>query len=52
MLNIKVDGDFDKIVKEIYNVPFVLYTQDSTMVMNTNEEVKDFLISTFETLRV
>ena len=44
------DGDFDKIVKEIYNVPFVLYTQDSTMVMNTSEEVKDFLISTFETL--
>ena len=36
------DGNFDKIVKEIYNVPFVLYTQDSTTVMNTNEEVKDF----------
>ena len=44
------DGNFDKIVKEIYNVPFVLYTQDSTTVMNTNEEVKDFLISTFENL--
>ena len=44
------DGDFDKIVKEIYNVPFVVYTQDSTRVMNTSEEVKDFLISTFETL--
>ena len=44
------DGDFDKIVNEIYNVPFVLYTQDSTTVMNTNKEVKDFLISTFNTL--
>jgi len=44
------EGDFDKIVNEIYNIPFVLYTQDSTTVMNTDEEVKDFLILTFETL--
>ena len=44
------EGDVDKIVNEIYNIPFMLYTQDSTMVMNTDEEVKEFLISTFETL--
>ena len=44
------EGDFDKIVNEIYGVPFVLYTQESTMVMNTEKEVKDFLISAFETL--
>ena len=44
------EGDVDKIVNEIYNIPFVLYTQDSTTVMNTDEEVKEFLISTFETL--
>ena len=44
------DGDFDKIVNNIYGVPFVLYNQDSTIVMNTKNEVKDFLISAFETL--
>ena len=44
------EGDFDKIVNEIYGIPFVLYTQDSTMVMNTDKEVKDFLISAFKTL--
>ena len=44
------EGNFDKIVNEIYGVPFVLYAQDSTMVMNTDKEVKDFLISAFETL--
>ena len=44
------EGDFDKIVNEIYGVPFVLYTQESTMIMNTEKEVKDFLISAFETL--
>ena len=44
------EGDFDKIVNEIYGIPFVLYTQDSTMVMNTDKEVKDFLISAFKKL--
>ena len=44
------EGDFDKIVNEIYGVPFVLYAQEITMVMNTEKEVKDFLISAFETL--
>ena len=44
------EGDFDKIVNEIYGVPFILYVQDSTIVMNTEREVKDFLISAFETL--
>ena len=44
------EGDFDKIVNEIYGVPFVLYNQESTKVMNTEKEVKDFLISAFETL--
>jgi len=44
------EGDFDKIVNEIYGIPFILYTQDSTTVMNTDKEVKDFLISTFQTL--
>ena len=44
------DGDFDKIVNNIYGVPFVLYNQDSTIVMNTKNEVKDFLISAFQAL--
>ena len=44
------EGDFDKIVSEIYGVPFVLYTQDSTTVMNTDKMIKDFLISTFKIL--
>ncbi|MEC8175792.1 MAG: hypothetical protein VX042_01910 [Bacteroidota bacterium] len=44
------DGNFDKIVNNIYGVPFVLYNQDSTIVMNTKNEVKDFLISAFQAL--
>ena len=44
------EGDFDKIVNEIYGVPFVLYTQDNTIVMNTDKEIKDFLILTFKML--
>ncbi len=44
------DGDFDKIVNNIYGVPFVLYNQESTIVMNTKNEVKDFLISAFQAL--
>ena len=44
------EGDFDKIVNEIYGVPFVLYTEESTFVMNTEKEVKAFLISAFKTL--
>ena len=27
------EGDFDKIVNEIYGVPFVLYTQESTICL-------------------
>tara|TARA_B100002052_G_C15656622_1_gene495303 strand:- start:17 stop:481 length:465 start_codon:yes stop_codon:yes gene_type:complete len=44
------EGDFDKIVNEIYGVPFVLYTQDNTIVMSSDKEIKDFLISTFKML--
>ena len=44
------EGDFDKIVNEIYGVPFVLYTQDNTIVMSTDKEIKDFLILTFKML--
>jgi len=44
------NGDFDKIVSNIYSTPFVLYDQDSTIVMESEEDVKKFLISTFKTL--
>ena len=27
------EGDFDKIVNNIYGVPFILYNQDTTIVM-------------------
>ena len=44
------DGDFDTITNEIYSVPFSLYLQDSTVILNSSEDIKNFLIMTFNEL--
>lgn len=44
------DGDFETITNEIYSVPFSLYLQDSTIILNSSEDIKNFLIMTFNEL--
>ena len=44
------DGDFETITNEIYSVPFSLYLQDSTVILNSSEDIKNFLITTFNEL--
>ena len=44
------DGDFETITNEIYSVPFSLYLQDSTVILNSSEDIKSFLIMTFNEL--
>ena len=44
------DGDFESITNEIYSVPFSLYLQDSTVILNSSEDIKNFLIMTFNEL--
>ena len=44
------DGNYDKIAEDIYSVPMVVYLKDSTIVLNSKSEVKDYLIKTFEEL--
>ena len=44
------DGDFETITNEIYSVPFSLYLQDSTVILNSSEDIKNFLIITFNKL--
>ena len=35
------DGDYKKIISEIYETPFTLYNQDNTKVMKTEAEVEN-----------
>ena len=44
------NGDFETITNEIYSAPFSLYLQDSTVILNSSEEIKNFLIMTFNEL--
>ena len=44
------DGDYKKIISEIYDTPFTLYNQDDTKVMKTEAEVEKFLVETFKSL--
>ena len=44
------ESDFETIVKEIYETPFILFYQDTTIVYNSENEVKSFLINTFNQL--
>ena len=42
--------DYQKITNEIYEVPFSLYLQDSTIIFIAKEEIKSFLKVTFSEL--
>ena len=44
------DGDYKKIISEIYDIPFIHYKQDSTNVMKTKAEVEKSLIDIFKSL--
>ena len=44
------DGDYKKIISEIYDTPFTIYNQDNTEVMKTETEVEKFLLETFKSL--
>tara|TARA_B100000886_G_scaffold254780_1_gene180309 strand:- start:2120 stop:2581 length:462 start_codon:yes stop_codon:yes gene_type:complete len=46
------EGDFETITNEIYSAPFSLYLQDSTIILNSPEEIKNFLIITFDELEM
>ena len=44
------EGNYDKITDEVYAAPMAVYLQDSTIVLNSKDDVKRYLISTFEEL--
>jgi hypothetical protein len=44
------DGDFETITNDIYSTPFSLYLQDSTVILTSSEDIKNFLIMTFNEL--
>ena len=44
------DGDYKKIISEIYDTPFTLYNQNNTEVMKTETEIEKFLLETFKSL--
>ena len=44
------DGDYKKIISEIYDTPFIHFKHDSTKVMKTEAEVEESLIETFKSL--
>ena len=46
------EGDFETITNEIYSAPFSLYFQDSTIILNSPEDIKNFLIITFDELEM
>jgi len=43
-------GDFQTIADEIYDIPFSLFLQDRTIVYNSKERVKSFLVNAFNEL--
>ena len=46
------EGDFETITNEIYSAPFSLYLQDSTIILNSPVDIKNFLIITFDELEM
>ncbi len=44
------DADFTTITEEIYELPFSLYLNDTTIIYNTKEDLGLFLINSFNTL--
>ena len=44
------DADFTTITEEIYELPFSLYLNDTTIIYNSKEELVSFLTNSFNTL--
>ena len=44
------DADFTTITEDIYELPFSLYLNDTTIIYNNKEELESFLINSFNTL--
>ena len=44
------ESNYDKITEEVYASPMSVYLQDSTIILNSKAEVKNYLISTFDEL--
>ena len=44
------DADFTTITEDIYELPFSLYLNDTTIIYNSKEELESFLINSFNTL--
>ncbi len=44
------DGDVDEIVGHVYGVPSVFYRADNVVVLNSKDQVREFLTSTFKAL--
>ena len=44
------DSNYDKITEEVYASPMAVYLQDSTIILDSKAEVKNYLISTFDEL--
>ena len=44
------DADFTTIAEDIYELPFSLYLNDTTIIYNNKEELESFLINSFNTL--
>ena len=44
------DGDIDEIVNNVYGVPCIFYQPDNVIVLNTKDDIRNFLTDTFEQL--
>ena len=44
------DADFTTITEDIYQLPFSLYLNDTTIIYNSKEELESFLTTSFNTL--
>ena len=44
------EGNYDKITEEVYAAPMTVLLQDSTIILHSRNDVKKYLISTFEEL--
>ena len=44
------DSNYDKITEEVYASPMAVYLQDSTIILKSKAEIKNYLISTFNKL--
>jgi len=44
------DSNYEKITEEVYASPMAIYLRDSTIMLNSKAEVKNYLISIFDEL--